>query len=673
MCESDFGPYRVRNSGRSLRQVLDRINKHCFIAPGIMRSIGMLRTVVNPLHAFERFVSQLAETPNAEFVTFREAFTTPRPTDKIRVVMRHDVDRDIVAAERHARIEQGLGIPATYFILHTSPYYGLFDCERQAFCRNECMGHYYLGLQEMGHEIALHNDALWVYQQWLMDGAQALVEELNWLRSCGLDICGSVAHHYLAVYGAENYEVFKGTECLPWEPTQPGDYKTQHEVCCKGRKAPLRILKPSEFGLIYEGNDLTLRSEPPVEYGSARFVNHWYWTLPTKRPNESATSLTVAMPKEFVDEDTLLRDLSTLSPGTLVVLNIHPIYYGCRFSIAKGPPKIRNRLALEVNEELGWQTYAPGQVQCYFKKDPAHESRQNISWANEVGMLDKPWSRCQDKADLRILILGSDTLDARHVMVNAQCQALLEWFFQETLKRNVFVFKLAFAQMGVDRLWPWYEKVKASWKADIVILGIDGDALGKNLPEIWSQRTGFSAKYPPGDYLSWDPVEEKFQIYPRSRGWRIRQSAPRSTWRWPRGGQDIVQTLLEGTGFWVDGCDCLEYLDRLYGFVIDGIRQDRATPILLLEGLGTYPCGDKQRVAIEPASEKGKQIRARLAEFAGRHGVDLIDPYCTFEADPWHRRPTQGDGSWTYAGHRMAAESIFEHLQGLPACRRLGG
>ncbi len=632
-----------------------------------------MRTIVNPVHAFERFMLRLAEIPNIEFVTLREAVSTLRPSDKIRMVLRHDIDVDVVAAEYLSRIENRLGIAATYFVQHTAPYYyGECDPNAGVFYRNECMRHYYLALQDMGHEVGLHNDALWVYQRWQMDGAQALVEELNWLRSCGLEICGTAAHNFLGVYGAENYEIFKDTECLDWQPTQSGDYKTEHEVCCNGRKAPLRILDPSELGLIYEGNDLTLRGEPPTEYGMARFVNQWYWSLQVKRWNESTALGNSPPTKEYVDEDLLLADISQLAPGTLVTLNIHPLYYGCRYAIEKGPPIIRNRVALQINEQLGWQTYAPGEVQCYFKKDPAGDSRQNISWANEWGMLDKPWSRYPGQADLKILILGSDTLDARHVMVDTQCQVLLERFLQEALDREVFVFKLAFAQMGVDRLWPWYQKVNAAWKSDIVIVGIDGDALGKNLPEIWSQRTGFSANYPPGDYLSWDPLEEKFKIYPRSREWRIRQSALRDVWAWPRGGQDLVQTMIEGRGFPLGNCDSLEYLDRLYGFVLDGIRRDGAAPVLLLEGLGTRSIGDGMRVPLEPDSSEGRQMRARLAELAIKHGVDLIDPYDTFADDPWQRRATHADGTWTYAGHRMAAECVFGHLVNLPDLQEVG-
>lgn len=70
--------------------------------------------------------------------------------DKERcVILRHDVDEDLLKASKMAVFEKEWGIKSTYFVLLTSDYYNVFSKES-----NECMRK----ILSCGHEIGLHFD-----------------------------------------------------------------------------------------------------------------------------------------------------------------------------------------------------------------------------------------------------------------------------------------------------------------------------------------------------------------------------------------------------------------------------------------------------------------------------------------------------------------------------------
>ena len=71
----------------------------------------------------------------------------PSRTD---LVLRHDLDMSLDAALPTARIEQELGLVATYFILIRTEMYNPFSQRGLAAIK---------GLTEMGHEVGLHLDA----------------------------------------------------------------------------------------------------------------------------------------------------------------------------------------------------------------------------------------------------------------------------------------------------------------------------------------------------------------------------------------------------------------------------------------------------------------------------------------------------------------------------------
>lgn len=157
-----------------------------------------------------------------------------RVTDGPFVGLRHDVDDRLESALELGRLEQQRGVRATYFVLHTAPYYA----DRKRVLRT------LRTLQDdHGHEIGWHNDLLTLRLLHGVEVGDYLAEELAWLRAGGIEITGAAAHgsphcHRL---GYHNNYVFLG-----WDEPQPGFPRTD-----VGPK-----LDPAAFGLEYEAYHL---------------------------------------------------------------------------------------------------------------------------------------------------------------------------------------------------------------------------------------------------------------------------------------------------------------------------------------------------------------------------------------------------------------------------------
>jgi hypothetical protein len=144
------------------------------------------------------------------------------------LALRHDVDSRLDSALRLARLEHDRGLRATYFVLHTAPYWDDGDLVPRV-----------RRLQELGHEVGFHNDLVTVERVHGGDARAALEEALAQLREAGIDVVGTAAHgspwcHRL---GYHNNYVFAG-----WDEPQPGF--PSRDVAEK--------LDPAEFGLEYE-------------------------------------------------------------------------------------------------------------------------------------------------------------------------------------------------------------------------------------------------------------------------------------------------------------------------------------------------------------------------------------------------------------------------------------
>jgi hypothetical protein len=144
------------------------------------------------------------------------------------LALRHDVDSRLDSALELARLEHDRRLRATYFVLHTAPYWddaGLLPSLRR--------------LQELGHEVGFHNDLVTLQRLEGVDAATYLRDQLARLRAAGMEIVGAAAHgspwcHRL---GFHNNYVFVG-----WDEPVPGFPSTE---------VPQK-LDPADFGLEYE-------------------------------------------------------------------------------------------------------------------------------------------------------------------------------------------------------------------------------------------------------------------------------------------------------------------------------------------------------------------------------------------------------------------------------------
>ena len=144
------------------------------------------------------------------------------------LALRHDVDSLLDHALAFARLEHERGLRATYFVLHTAPYWPgdeLVPSLRE--------------LQALGHEIGFHNDLVTAQRVLGLDARATLEAALTRLREGGIEVVGAAAHgspwcHRL---GFHNNYVFAG-----WDEPVPG---------FPSRDVPEK-LDPREFGLEYE-------------------------------------------------------------------------------------------------------------------------------------------------------------------------------------------------------------------------------------------------------------------------------------------------------------------------------------------------------------------------------------------------------------------------------------
>ena len=440
--ETKFSPYVVKDSGLSKEEVFEATNKTQYQGYSTdYRYGGPSKVVVGTLFDFERFLKELSTLDYIEFVGHRKLMSGACPRDQIRVAIRHDIDGDIVSAVAQAEIEKELGIVATWCVLHTAPYYGSF--QGNIFHRNESMAPVYRRIQALGHEIALHTDALMIYQSHGIDGAQGLRTELSWLRDQGLHIYGTVAHNSVTANGAWNYEIFNGRYADPGhyipapldsdppldfakleasdsrrppklskDETDPPDW-----VEFNGQRTPLRILDERELGLEYEANEIFWQQGTPVAYGCTMVANGWSWNSHVQRLKLNPTLIET----QLIDQHRLVEDISRLQRGCCLVLVVHPCFYGHRVNDKESSPKRLNRVETIRSPELGWFVYDPEVMQCWSGPTDREQEFQAMSKPNAMGMLDLPWPEARPKEEeLSLLFLGADNIDGLPVSIPNQ-------------------------------------------------------------------------------------------------------------------------------------------------------------------------------------------------------------------------------------------------------------
>lgn len=186
-----------------------------------------------PIAEYEKLVSKIGSlkhlnpTPLSKLLPVNDG-------NKANISLRHDIDADPERAVELAGILAQYGIPGSFYVLHSAKYYGVFGDGK--FHRNPRLKTWVQELMLSGMEVGVHNDAFGLNKQG-KDGVKLFADEVEYLRSLGANITGSVAHNSFPTHFAENFEVFS-------------------EFVLFARESELKLgeLSMKDLGLMYEGN-----------------------------------------------------------------------------------------------------------------------------------------------------------------------------------------------------------------------------------------------------------------------------------------------------------------------------------------------------------------------------------------------------------------------------------
>lgn len=195
--------------------------------------------LTNPFCYYQELINGLLEIDNSKILPVYELQSNSAENTRL-IGLRHDIDADPITGIRCARYLARKGICGSFYLLHTSPYYG--DFYGSLFIRNPMLNQWVKDFIVAGCEIGLHNDALGVYFNHNSDGIESIKQEITWLRSLGANIRGTVAHNSAPSYTAENYEIFQ--ERLIWN---------REIYSPKGKIITLGTISEKELNLTYEG------------------------------------------------------------------------------------------------------------------------------------------------------------------------------------------------------------------------------------------------------------------------------------------------------------------------------------------------------------------------------------------------------------------------------------
>lgn len=370
-----FKEYKYKAVPVSRESALAGSNGRCFSYTSPLK-------LTNMLNVYEYFIAKVSSMPHLNFVSVGELMKDPPANvkNKVRVLLRHDIDHDLVAALMMREIEKEFGLSGYYLLHHASPYYyGVFD-ENLVFNRNESLADVYLELQSSGAEVGLHIDPFTIYKLGV-DGSEAIVCELAWLRSIGLRISSVSAHGSAPYYGAEAFEIFKEWRLYKNDFVSSdgansmslGLFPLSKDACAKFSNSnalpqtvnlPLGVLSAKELELKLEANF----ASPVHNANKAKIKEYFqraktedmktylYYYLHRNAYSQWGQDYTVWLygmdrwaisstdPNGYFRPDAstleVIKFLDELSGEEKVVLHIHPIYFGFRIFPGLKPFKI---------------------------------------------------------------------------------------------------------------------------------------------------------------------------------------------------------------------------------------------------------------------------------------------------------------------------------------------
>ena len=208
--------------------------------------------------------------------------------------LRHDVDYDLDHALWFAQKEASEGFAATYFLLHTAPY---FDYSSDLVEK-------VLLLLEMGHQIGLHNDAISVWHKTGEHPRDILTRPLDFLRGI-CPVIGTSCHGAREHYdrGYFNYEVWK-----EWD-------RNENEGFCQVNCPQISLTK---MGLEYEAYFL-----PYTHYFSDSGNNWVGYVVEGKKPFERTAAFSPGNLGTNV-----INEFNKADEGLFQML-LHPCHWEC--------------------------------------------------------------------------------------------------------------------------------------------------------------------------------------------------------------------------------------------------------------------------------------------------------------------------------------------------------
>ena len=330
----NWRPYAVQPGTLTV----DQIQSWCGDVRASLGRLGLL----NDFGDFKKLVSVLKRSKSFDILPMRD-YTKPRENSAKRLFIRFDCDADIGTAVLAGEFLHAMELTASFYLLHTSTYYGEF--KDGIFYRQPGIEELARQLVASGQEVGLHIDPLHLYLNLGIDGTSAVLAELDWLRRVGIAVAGVAAHNSAYAYGAENFEIFKGMAF--------GDRKC---VSKNGSTAPLQTIDMHAAGLSYEANFSrtigTASTGDPEDYlnyapkdalRDRRWMDYYLLNNPfIDRPNHVSAWLTGDNtwayarhhPQKHLDlgvatPDVLAKFLSE-PEGTDIFVVLHPEYFGRR-------------------------------------------------------------------------------------------------------------------------------------------------------------------------------------------------------------------------------------------------------------------------------------------------------------------------------------------------------
>ena len=205
-----------------------------------------------PPYYYDSLCEKISNIENIEPLCFRDHILT-KNYSKRRVLIRHDVDHDIKTALKMARIESNHGIKSTYYILHTADYFIYKLKTTMQICKE---------IQDMGHEIGIHNDLVSDYFENNLEPKDNLERILEMFCENNIEIKGSASHGSKLIHSLinnclndnmieyRNYLIFK--EIYSKEIMLNKDKTAPPNPWIGDKKLELPSIQMSNYKLTYE-------------------------------------------------------------------------------------------------------------------------------------------------------------------------------------------------------------------------------------------------------------------------------------------------------------------------------------------------------------------------------------------------------------------------------------